>query len=599
MSFRFFAGVLKKRVKVISLSFSLSLISLGFLLSCGGINPEEAAGDSSTSAISGSGGGSSKQFEIVFPTELTFSVFPQDSSVSSSFSLLEKRGKTIAKKKQDLEQLIGGEASTCLAGILSLQPAPPSAVSCYEFDQEMLYGDNPSPGETYYGTQNGKDAAGEACLISFARWKNFEVEQLIDMSLGIVASMLCLAKKSGQYSLPSSGSEIDLSTLLASDLSSVAKNISEAKIKRLSDSENRPVFQSKIKWTLQNGETQELNLVHRPKSETSNSEYDGVLWTISKSSNNQDSSQPSQPFKYEGLGSKSFEIQNTQNLSDQYLSIQYKKSLEAEKPILRAELRRARLNSVLASNAFNKYGVLDLNVGTDSSGNYIDPQTNKAFQQQNDAISGISYIALKRNTEDDTGILSYWENPGANYSENARGMIFELNRDESGGGLKGCGLSGATGSNASSNLSIRKAIKEGKENLLSPKGFYHPFLNTMDAGQGENSCTQTTGTDTKGDYYSKSCSGGGGGQTNSAKWYKPKTTGLDASLLSTWTTAQTGSIVSRQCVKQDATSGVYEIDVAQVSAEAGFELLDSSSDSFSSKNISVPDLSIPLFEVNN
>src|SRR5690606_9430188 len=93
----------------------------------------------------------------------------------------------------------------------SLKAAP--SVTCYEFDSDM----NPSrfsggPGGTQeFGTVDGTNGEGEACLVTFTRAEVAEAVQTVDKALALISGMLCQAKKDGQAAeMPSVGEELNL-----------------------------------------------------------------------------------------------------------------------------------------------------------------------------------------------------------------------------------------------------------------------------------------------------------------------------------------------------------------------------------------------------
>ena len=505
------------------------------------------------------------ELAAAYPGGLAISFFPQDST--TAIALAESKIKTVAAKKEEAENLINGVTESCLASVFSTSRSSP-AITCYEFDQEMIYGTNPS--NQTAGTRDGKNG-NEACLVAFARSQVMSVEEIIDTTLGLVQGMMCQAKKDGVAAgLPEVGASLDLKTSLTTAMGSAVSSVTTASISRLSDRNGRPVYRTDI-TTTKNNETRELHLIHSPGSITDNTIFDGVLW--SKITGYQD------PFGQGGGGNQP---------SDPYISVQYGQTQNNDGTYaMRAELLRANINEDLAANAFVN-GVLDLNVGADFTvssgdsnyGNY--KKQDGSYYNSNEAVTAITYIGFNLNPATNAGTLSYWQNPGSNYTENARGMIFSLSADASSGALSGCGTSGAVGSSANNATSIRKAKKDGSS--LTPGGFYHPALNNEGNGPS-GSCTDASGSDGVGSYYSRaSC------YPNSVtiKWYIPIATDLDSTLLSNWTTKQMGSVISRQCVKQTTSSDSYALDNMPA---AGFELLDPTAAATAVKIISAPDLS--------
>ena len=173
-------------------------------------------------------------------------------------------------------------------------------------------------------------------------------------------------------------------------------------------------------------------------------------------------------------------------------------------------------------------------------------------------------------------------------------MIFNLTTD-SDGTLTGCGLSGAAYVTGNNGLSIRKSKQSGSS--VTPNGFYHPFMNTQSNGGGGGDCSNPqfpTGSDATGSYYIKDCDNDStydapvNNFAQEAQWYIPDLS--SSSLATTWVTEQTGTLVSRQCVSQNA-EGVYAIDTTEITENAGFELIDSEAADFADYQVAAPDLS--------
>ena len=267
---------------------------------------------------------------------------------------------------------------------------------------------------------------------------------------------------------------------------------------------------------------------------------------------------------------------------DPYMSVQYSKTVVDGKTRLKAQLLRARVVDALAANVF-KNGVLDLNVANNAGNEYQNPVG--GVYGRNEALSGMTYIGVNVDPETGAGAVSYWQNPGSPYTESARGMVFNLTASDANGSLSGCGLTGARkgADNSPGNaMSIRKAIKEGKTDLLVPNGFYHPFFNTDSPPQGI-SCSGVSGM-----AYDYSC-------TDGSQWNIPS---VNSSLKSDWVSKQVGSVVSRQCVVQNVATGLYEIDKTKIAEDAGFVLIDGANPGTTDK-VNAPDLTgLKTFEVN-
>ncbi len=528
---------------------------------------------------------------LAYPSSLSVSVFPQSTSASAlrGSKLTDPlpaqedlpKVETFKEKQETAEAILKGEGDSCLPEIFQKNLMDQS-VTCYQFDQEMMYA---SQGSQTAGTKTGLDSAGESCLVSFARSQISTVNAIVDQALGFVQAMMCQAKKSGSATLPAVGESLDLATEIGTAMGTYASTVTKATISRLKDQNGQPVYRSDVELAMKMNQggtnktlTTEMHLVHSPVSETSNDTYTGKLWV--KRAGAEAGALP-------GGG-------QNQNPVDNYLSVSYAKVKEADASYrLITELRRAQLNSVFSDLAFVN-GALDLNAGASFSGgitdgSYVNPTTQQPIQDSNSAIAGIMYVAFNVNPADNTGAVSYWQNPGGSYTEQARGMIFSLSADADTGLLKGCGLSGATG-RTSSNLgsaSIRQFMREGKalDRELQPNGFFHPMFNIE--GTPNTGCTRTgLLTDADGSYYSSSCVLGG--NTQVSKWYKPDFSNVTDTVLqaaaTTWVTDQMGDYVSKQCVVQ-GSDGVYAIDTALTTTNAGFELVKNDT------SVSAPDLS--------
>ncbi len=127
----------------------------------------------------------------------------------------------------------------------------------------------------------------------------------------------------------------------------------------------------------------------------------------------------------------------------------------------------------------------------------------------NETSNGFKYVQFDIDAETSEGNISYWRNPGGRFDEPARGFVFNISADETTGVLSGCGASGA------GSTSIRDTMSTNGDGStsLKPVRFWHPF-----AGNNTH--------EDKDDRY-------GQGQ---------------------------GPSITAQCFKQNATSGLYEVD---------------------------------------
>ena len=520
-------------------------------------------------------GSATNTLATIYPGGLSITVFPDDrSALTLMQTVSDDKTPTMAAKAKEAEAILKGDRA-CAGSIFQRQVKAPKE-TCYEFDQEMIYGGrilNP----TFSGTKDGKNGLGEACLVAFSRSQVKEVEFVIDRALGVVQAMLCQAKKAGKASsLPAVGETVDLAAILKEALGDKAARVSKAAITRIADKDGRPVYRSDVTMEGKNGDVQETHLVHSPASDSDNGTYDGVLWTKMSGLDKLGGPAAQQP---PGDGPK-----------DPYMSVQYSKTMVDGKPRLKAQLLRARVVDALAPNVF-KNGVLDLNVANNSSNEYQNPAGGTYFRNQ--ALSGMTFIGVNVDPDTGAGAVSYWQNPGSNFTESARGMVFNLSASAANGSLSGCGLTGARkgGDNSPGNgMSIRKAIKEDKLGTLVPNGFYHPFFNTESTppNQDVDSCTSVSGQD-----YDYQCS-----KNSQVVWVWSRPEINNSSFVADWVTKQMGSAVSRQCVTQNVATGLYEIDRTKIAEDAGFVLIDGANPGSTDK-VDAPDLSgLKSFEIN-
>lgn len=503
------------------------------LTHCGKKKSDDAA--TTTTDSSPSGVTSSNALAAAYPTSLAITAFPTSSTTAlaladddQSFALGDA---TTAEKNEAAAKILKGEAASCVPDSLSAAAAEPTEETCYEFDQDMIYG-SMDGGTTFKGTKDGKNSKGEACLVAFARGKIKRVVGSVDRSLGMIQMMMCQAKKAGvATALEKAGDKADLATALAS---AEAKAVpTKALVTRLDDvvdgANTYKSYKSEVSVTRKDGVAMDITLYHVQK-DSENKTYYGVLQLSEQMSDKEN--------KGEGGAA-------TADGKKRMMTISYGRDVAADgTPTIAYELRNGIFHKDLVASAFGTDKLLDLNAGTATDGSYT------GFAQANDAVFGISYIAFNGNPDTNAGTFSYWQNPGSNYSENARGMVAKL--ESSGGLLKGCAYSGAVASSANAGFSIRQALKLGK--TLEPKGFYHPFF----------SSSTSSGTDTVGTYYSKT-------QGNStAKWYKPEDTANGLKFVSD----QMSNLITKQCYAQDATTKSYLIDTTATTSAIGYELVE-------------------------
>lgn len=464
---------------------------------------------------------------LAYPTSLAITAFP--ASTSTTLAEVDATDGTGAAKTSEQSKILSGEADSCLPKVMDQKDQDITANTCYEFDQEMIYGTKTMTGKTAqtYGTVNGKDSAGEACLVAFARAQVKRVVGQVDRSLALAQMSLCQRKKDGTSSQPAIAEEVDLAPFLKKVIPKGTVN--SAKMTRLADaSDGAKVFSMTFDVARPDGTPMIVNIVHSPKDDT-NSAYSGVMYM--------------QINELDATGVKATKTR--------LVSIMYERAASK----MKYSLRTGRFASGLVSKGFGTDGQVDFNAGTDST--YT---SYTGYATPNDAVDGMTLISFEGNPTTNEGTFSYWQNPGGNYTERARGMLSQMTYDATTGTLSGCSVSGAAGTLAAG-VSIRSSIKESK--TLEPNGALHPFFHNE--APYANSCSAPTGptTDSTGTYYSQTC------PTQTNKWFVPTSLGANGT---TFVTAQQPLFYSRQCFKQN-TAGLYEIDTALTTAAAGYELI--------------------------
>lgn len=504
-----------------------------------------------------------------FPGTLALTVFPTGSGASlhladAAAKDFDPNAKPLGEKLQEQNKIVDGTASSCLPDALGKSFTKQTDENCYEFDQDMIYGTNNAAEATprFLGTKNGKSSTGEACLVAYTRNQVSQVIAMVDQTLGFGMAAICQHKKiNTDAALPTVGGSVDLKPALEALFGDKAA-VTSATLSRLDDQSGKAVYKILIKAKMAGDNiSRTVGIIHSPKDEN-NKEYSGTLYTI-----------------MEGVPVFDGKAMSGTPTKYQHLNIVYQRSVGTDgKATLNAELRSAQIAKEIAAKAIDTDGRLDLNVGTNVAtgtlggsgyGDYT------GYAQANQAVDGITFVAFNMNVDTNAGSLAYWKNPGGNYYENARGFNISISENSATGALEGCATSGSASTNMGQGISIRRYLnaKESANSLtLDPKGFWHPFMNSSSG----------SGTDADGNYLTRTQQG----TNQQVKWYKPTVT--DANLATTFTSQQNGSLITRQCFKQDKTSGRYEIDTAKITESAGFEILDTGNAVNAAKFITLP-----------
>ncbi len=487
---------MKNQLVLVSIVLASSLATL----SCGSSSTAEVAA-AATSALAGA-----------YPTGLSLSAFSTTTGTSSVLktnstnALDQEREETFDPSKQkmgdkaaDQKKLIEGTADTCFNPSILRSIKPMTTSTCYQFDKDIKLG---------YGS-----VGGEACLVSYARDEMSTAIGKVDQIINMIGAMFCQAKKSGtDVTLPAiGGTPLDLKTTMNAAVTankdiSTAPTITKALVTRLADdtTTGHAVYKTDLTYTA-GANTREIHLVNSP-GDTAD-EFGGTIWMSDSG----------------GVGGGAAGAPNggahARTTQAHYLSVTYAKSgTTAATQKLVYEVREAKIDTALG-DPFTEAGQLNYNIGADFTvtkgpntgyGNYT------GYAEANLAVDGIHYLSFEVNPNTSEGNFAYWVNPGGNYYENARGMIFEITA-QADGTLSGCGASGSAGTMNGNPLSIRRSINEAAEadTSLTPRGYYHPTMAVAD-------------------------------------WIP---TELSSS--------QNGSKIYKQCFTQNATTGLYAIDTTK------------------------------------
>jgi hypothetical protein len=429
----------------------LALLLAGTITSgCSKKSDTDATTPADTTTTGGGGVSSSGAVNALadaFPATLALSAFPQTASGAALIGDEDTEvddpnaDKNLNEKVADNKKIIEGKADNCLDPQVFKPHKGRGSVTCYEFDSDM----NPTsfaveagkPARPDFGTVDGTDGNGEACMVSFVRGEIQSVVEIVDQALALVGGMICQAKKDGVATgMPALGASLALETSLTSATKGHMK-VSSAGLSRLDDIAGKPVYRSDITVTNDRGHTLEVHLVHSPGE---GDDGDGTLWFVRSG----EKAMPGMPANDE----------NSPVGKNDVMSITYSRSAVDGVPNMRFESSRAiivnTIDPVDATGHINFAGIAD--------------------DATNATIHANKHVAFDGNTETNEGSLSYWVNPGGRYDESARGFLFNTTADADTGVISGCGISGAT-----AGVSIRKAVLDpSDDNALAPKRYWHP-----------------------------------------------------------------------------------------------------------------------------
>lgn len=185
-----------------------------------------------------------------------------------------------------------------------------------------------------------------------------------------------------------------------------------------------------------------IKLVHKPTD--GNETFDGVLSV--------------EHLTPEGIGDR----------MKRGMSLLYSRTTDDNGVLIKYNMRSGEFSSD-NKTIFDSDGVLDLNVGANFDGatTDIDYGGYPEIANPNRSSRSLNYVDYEGYPALEVARLAYWVNFGGNYTESARGFVFNIERED--GVVKGCGIAGAT----DERLSIRKALNENLD--LEPLGYFKPF----------------------------------------------------------------------------------------------------------------------------
>jgi hypothetical protein len=380
-----------------------------------------------------------------YPGALALSVFPDTST--SNLRLQEKdteKSQSYAEKLEDARKRLKGEADCFESRFLQEPTQSQGNVTCYNFDSDMNPSEFAGDNQTW-GTTDGTDGNGQACMVTFAKAEVDEIVFKVDRALAMVQGLLCAAKKAAvadgsTLALPTADDTtgLNLKTAMESELADKTSKITmdSAVMTAYNASNGTTGYQTQISFTNPLGTTDTIILRHVP-AETDDGTESGVL-----------------TFKRSPSGEEPDNIDpNQSHLKYDVMSINYERDRSGDTDQVVAELRSAMIHQ--------DYEPID------DSG--LVAYDNVPDQAANGDIHAIKYVAFDMSPETGAGNLSYWMNPGGNVNESARGFLFKIEASDD-DVLKGCGISGAT-----RDVSIRGSLADTTgEKVLKPVRYWHP-----------------------------------------------------------------------------------------------------------------------------
>jgi hypothetical protein len=430
------------------------LVSGAIFVGCNAKSDSDSDTETTATSTGIAGVGVSKSGAVnaladAFPVSLALSAFPQSTSGAALTGTADQEvddpnaDKDLKEKVEENKSIVEGKADNCLNPNVFRPHRSLASVTCYEFDSDMNPSRFPAEGSQTrpdFGTTDGTDGNGEACMVSFVRGEIQGVVEIVDQALALVGGMICQAKKDGAATgMPTTAAPLDLKASLK-NATKGHLTVDSANLAKLDDIDGKSVYRSDIKVTNERGHVLEVHLVHSPGDGDNGN---GTLWFIRSGEKAPAGSPANDP--------------NGPESKNDVMSITYSRSETGGVPNMRFESSRARIADTIDP--------------VDAAGNINFAGIPK--EAQNDTINAIKYVAFDGNTETNEGNLSYWMNPGGSYDESARGFLFNTTVNTDSGVVAGCGISGATAA-----VSIRKSVLDPSDaNTLQPVRYWHPQEN--------------------------------------------------------------------------------------------------------------------------
>jgi hypothetical protein len=415
--------------------------------------------------------------------------------------------------------------------------------SCYQPGTSMLFG---SIDGALFGTQNGSNAKGEACLPAAQRSLSLGTKVFVDKALASFQTSFCqLAKVNQPITLPEKSTATDLKKHLK-EFGGVFSQVSEFKLARLGDFEGKPTYQWTLKFENGAGKKFSFMLTMSNQSQPNLKKWMGVLngsITQEKSSFGAEMNQ---------IASLRFQASNDPKFSfsedTSFRGMRYK------------WVRKGALFTPDAGESvFLPNGDVDFNKNSDLQGNYS--SLGQVIAQGENYASDF-HVWLGATLGGQKHKMVHWTSRYPEYYAPAAGMVWEMALDPGNGIQKGCFWEGSSRVESSSlgvpdYSSLRRSAMAEKD--LALRGFYHPTLYLPEEGgdlfQGcAIKSNQTSGSDR---LHQVDCPGGVLAGGTSIKWYKPRSSSADAQA---FFSNQAGSTIVKQCFKKENSQGKYEVD---------------------------------------